>query len=462
MRLDSKRDISNAGEEFDKVKASLTSVAPFIASLLRSSRVISSKSVNTIRSTPEGDIVINPDFFNQLDYRGKAWILGHEALHIAFSHPMMMQRVDNKELYNVASDAVVNRLLEDLINPPERLKEFTVSMKTIHEKLKSHNIDYAELERMSAGEIYTQLVQLNEEKSGEGEGEDSSSKGAGGEKEKIEGTAETGGIGESEGTTSNNLGINVERDMEGGEREVTEIFEDKRELLQEGNPEIYDAEDIQEKWREEIFKAYLIQKAAGNVPAGLKRTIDELFKSKIRWNELLKETVHSGLGRTIVSTWTRPSRKMPELMPGIKRFTYPTVYCLVDTSASIDEKELNQFLTEVYTIAKNTQVVVIPWDVSAYAEVKASNASQMMNKLKSMLRGGGGTVIAPALQKVLDMMKPTDIVVVLTDGDIFDTNKEDTRYLFSMVAHKATTAVICSTHTLIEVAGWETIKIEEN
>ncbi len=456
--MNKRENRSDTGEEFDKVKASLTSVAPFIASLLRNARVISSKEVNTTKSTPEGDLIINPDFFNQLDYSGKAWILGHEALHIAFSHPKMIQGVENKELYNVASDAVTNRLLDELIRTPHRLKEFTVSMKEVHEKLKSQIVDYEDLERMSAGEIYTKLVQVNEEMGGEGEGQESSGKGSGG-------SEDSGGSGESEGLENedaqrNNLGINVERDLAEGEGSQGDGME-SGELLQDGNPDIYDAEDVEEKWKEELFKAYLVQKTTGQVPAGLKRTIDDLFKSKVRWNELLREIIHNGLGRTVVSTWTRPSRKMPGLMPGIKRFTYPTVYCLVDTSASIGEEELSQFITEVYTIAKNTQVVVVPWDVNTYTEVKASNSRQMVNKLKDMLKGGGGTVIAPALQKVLDLMKPTDIVVVLTDGDIFDVDKEETDFLFSSVAHKATTAVICSTHTLPEVQGWETIKIEQ-
>ncbi len=456
------RDKSDTGEEFDKVKASLTSVAPFIASLLRNTRVISSKEVTTTRSTPEGDLVINPDFFNQLDYSGKAWILGHEALHIAFSHPKMIQGMENKELYNVASDAVTNRLLDELIKTPNRLQEFTVSMKDIYEKLKPLNIDYEDLERMSAGEVYTKLVQVNEETGGEGEGEDSNGKGSG-EPEESEESLGSEAL-EAEQSKDNRLGIDVERDLAEGEGEEGKGSEgtEKGKMLQEGNPDIYSAEDTEEKWKEELFKAYLVQKTTGQVPAGLKRTIDDLFSSKVRWNELLKETIHNGLGKTVVSTWTRPSRKMPGLMPGIKRFTYPTVYCLVDTSASIGEEELGQFITEVYTIAKNTQVVVIPWDVNTYTEVKASNARQMVDKLKDMIKGGGGTVIAPALQKVLDLMKPTDIVVVLTDGDIFDVDKEETDFLFSSVAHKANTAVICSTHTLPEVSGWETIKIEEN
>ncbi|MFO7968309.1 MAG: VWA-like domain-containing protein [Archaeoglobaceae archaeon] len=457
--MNNREDRADTGEEFDKVKASLTSVAPFIASLLRNARVISSKDVATTRSTSEGELIINPDFFNQLDYGGKAWILGHEALHIAFSHPKMVQGVENKELYNVASDAVTNRLLNELIKTPDRLKEFTVSMKEIHEKLKTQSVEHDELERMSAGEIYNKLVQINQETGGE-EGQESIRSRGDDESDENGEIAASEGF-ESESEQRSNLGIDVERDLAEGEGSQGKGWENG-ELLQDGNPDIYSAEDIEEKWKEELFKAYLVQKTTGKVPAGLKRTIDDLFKSKVKWNELLKEVIHNGLGRTVVSTWTRPSRKMPGLMPGIKRFTYPTVYCLVDTSASIGEEELSQFVTEVYTIAKNTQVVVIPWDVNTYAEVKASNARQMVSKLQDMLKGGGGTVIAPALQKVLDLMKPTDIVVVLTDGDIFDVDKEETDFLFSSVAHKATTAVICSTHTLPQVTGWETIKIEQN
>ncbi|MEM2447883.1 MAG: hypothetical protein QXT14_02895 [Candidatus Bathyarchaeia archaeon] len=90
-------------EEYEKLKATLYTVAPFISSLLSRARVVVNRSVKTAGVSPSGVIVINPDFWLTLDWSGKAWLITHELLHLAMrDHRRMGGR--NAEIWNICAD----------------------------------------------------------------------------------------------------------------------------------------------------------------------------------------------------------------------------------------------------------------------------------------------------------------------------------------------------------------------
>ncbi|MEM4430943.1 MAG: hypothetical protein QXM08_07245, partial [Thermofilaceae archaeon] len=70
--------------EYDLVKSTLFAVAPFISSLLARARIVVSRSVETAAVSPDGVVIVNPDFWERLDWCERAWVLGHEVLHLAF------------------------------------------------------------------------------------------------------------------------------------------------------------------------------------------------------------------------------------------------------------------------------------------------------------------------------------------------------------------------------------------
>jgi hypothetical protein len=59
-------------------------------------------------------------------------------------------------------------------------------------------------------------------------------------------------------------------------------------------------------------------------------------------------------------------------------------------------------------------------------------------------------------------MKPRDIVVVLTDGHMYDLNEDITQGLFADIAHKASVAVLCSTSAKVEIPNWRFAEIRLN
>jgi len=396
-------------DEYDKLKAALLAAAPFITSLLRRIRIILSSSVPTAGVSKNGVMVINPEFWNSLDFQGKAWVLGHETMHVAFRD---LQRRGDRDptAWNVVADAVNNEIEKEFLKMGS-LEGFGVTLYNLYQLRStfSKQVDYNDFESMSKEEIYRLLPDPPECN--------------------VTVVMDIGGVG---------------GDLEG-------------ETLQGGHPDFYDGEEQDDRWKEAITEAYTTQKAAGKMPAGLKRLIDRLLKAQVDWRTLLRQAFHNGFGRTIVSSYRRPSRKDP-VFPGVRRFTIPRVWCLVDTSGSISPNEATQFLSEIYSIAKTSPVSVCCWDAEAYDILTAKTQAEVVSRVVNSLTGGGGTVIEPVLKKTLQHMRRKDIVVVFTDGEIYDA--AEARILFAEVASKATVSIFATTHRELEIPSWHVVKVK--
>jgi predicted metal-dependent peptidase len=93
----------------------------------------------------------------------------------------------------------------------------------------------------------------------------------------------------------------------------------------------------------------------------------------------------------------------------------------IDTSGSIGEEEIQQFLSEVYGICREVATVtVIPWDARAYDPVRITRAGDVR---KVKLVGGGGTLFMPVV-RMLEKMR-YDQLVILSDWEIGDLHERE-------------------------------------
>jgi predicted metal-dependent peptidase len=160
-------------------------------------------------------------------------------------------------------------------------------------------------------------------------------------------------------------------------------------------------------------------KGAGTQPGLYERLLKELLKPKVDWKRILRERLRRFFGSDYIPTWTRVNKKAPWIFPGKAYLERGDAICLVDTSGSIGEKELHQFIAEVFAIARaaRRRVVVIPWDATAYPPIEIRGNEDIR---KVRVSGCGGTVILPALEAAEKLLKPTTKIVILSDWDIFD------------------------------------------
>jgi len=428
-------------DEFPQLKAALLLRSPFLASLLMRARIILTKKVPQMAVTEDYLILVNEKFIDSLKFEDKVFLLCHQVMHLALKHVNKAGLDPIK--WTIAADAVVNRLVADMIHPSSWLNERLITIETVFKLLNKHGveIDYEDVEKMSAEEIYALLpddiysnmqIFLDDISSQSMDGRDSG-----------------GGNGQ---------------DGEGDGNEEDEV-------LQAGDNEIYgdgntdkirfspdEKNRIEDAWHHALIKAYMIQKTAGKVPGYMQLTIDRILEARINWRTLLREAIRYGYGRTILSTYKKASRKH-EALPGHVRYSVPDVYVLLDTSGSIDRYMLEQFLSEIYAVAKLSTVYVVPWDATVYVPVTARRPSEVITKILSNLRGGGGTVIKDALAYVNTHMKVKDIIVVLTDGEIFDLDEPETQILFDEVATKASVAVFVSAYRVVNIPRWRFVKL---
>lgn len=230
------------------------------------------------------------------------------------------------------------------------------------------------------------------------------------------------------------------------------------EIVQEGDKSVTlpkTEEDLKHAWKQLCEKAKAFAKQAGTMPASLERIVDEILEVKPPW----QVTVRFGLrnSSTFDSSFAYPNRRNDDL-PGPLGYAR-TVWCLIDTSGSIDHEELSYFLGIAKHESKNASLRVISWDAQAYDVLKAERPSEVARKVASKMKGGGGTVCLPVLQRVHKLMNAGDAVLLLSDGEIFDAQRSETQDWFRKVAAKAGFAMIGYTHKPVEAPGFATALI---
>jgi len=92
------------------IKMQTLQIYPFLGSIIAGIQLIPSNDIERAGTT--GKVVYyNPEFINTLNKSEQIYVFAHEFLHIAFDH---LTRAKGKdfELWNIATDAVINGLLE--------------------------------------------------------------------------------------------------------------------------------------------------------------------------------------------------------------------------------------------------------------------------------------------------------------------------------------------------------------
>jgi hypothetical protein len=263
------------------------------------------------------------------------------------------------------------------------------------------------------------------------------------EKQEKEKEGEGGGK-EKEEEKKENKGGDGDKEKEDKEREEKpkgdEEKGDKKEknksVLNEGDKKDRETNDLDKRWAEKMLEILISTKTIGKDPGYLQRLIEELLKPMIDWRRILRTALTKGIGRNVRRTWARPSRKISDLYPGKEMLKMNKVIVMIDTSGSIGENELKRFVSEVYGILRETsKVVVIPWDATVYDPIELRGMSDIQ-KLKTSIKGGGGTMIYPALKLVDEKFSSYDMFIIFSDWYIGDINTDEVQNILRKYAKK--------------------------
>lgn len=209
-------------------------------------------------------------------------------------------------------------------------------------------------------------------------------------------------------------------DQEGREvpvQEVTvlDIHEwDKADGMSEAEKEVL-AKDIDQALRQ---GAILAGKLGGNVP----REVEEVLQAKVDWREAMREFITSFCVDKDQSTWRRPSRRwigQDVYMPSLIGESVGRIVVAIDTSGSIGNEAISQFLGEVRDICEHVKpdgIDLLYWDCHV-AQHEKYEQDQLENLLASTKpAGGGGTAPSCITKYLVDKKIKAECAVILTDG----------------------------------------------
>jgi predicted metal-dependent peptidase len=376
-------------EQLITARVGLLLRASFFGNMATRLKLVNADEWCPTAATDGRNFYYNTRFIKMLRPKEIEFLFGHEVLHCVYDHFGRRGERD-PQLWNIANDYCVNQDLKE-----HNVGEFITSVPCLYDK---------KYRGMSSEEVYDDLYQnatkidisklmvqmLDEHLFGDRDGED-----------------------DKEG--------NKEDDKEG-----------------KGPPRLSEAE--KQQIRDEIKEAMLAAAAAsgdaGNLPGGVKRLIQELTEPKMNWRELLRMQLES----TIKSdyTWMRASRKgwhMDAVMPGMKLDPMIDIAVAIDTSGSIGEAMLKDFLSEIQGImdsfpAYRIHVFCFDTEVHNPAQYNSDNLDQITEYKPA---GGGGT----DFEAIYNYLKAEEIepkrLVVFTDGYPFgswgDENYTDTVWI---------------------------------
>jgi len=293
----------------------------------------------------------------------------HENLHIVLRHHIYGKDMfmENKQLANYAADYVVNGII------------MAIKDKKLV-KLPDGGLYDPRFDNMNMRQVYNIL-------------KDEQEKGGG------------GGQPDPNGDPINGSGSG------GGEYQFDEHDFD-------GNMTDEEAKEMDNKIDRAIREGAIL---AGRLGVDLPRAITEMLEPHIDWRREFADYVSAACKGKDEYTWRKFNRRMlPNdlFLPTVEDETIGEIVVPIDTSGSIGQKELNEFASELVSIAELVQpeaIRIIWWDTKVHGEqLFTDNYAQIGSMLKP--KGGGGTRVSCVSEYINKKKIKAECVVVFTDG----------------------------------------------
>jgi predicted metal-dependent peptidase len=322
-------------------------------------------------------LAINEEFWTGLSDDHKTGLLKHELLHIAFGHLVSFGSFSNKKLANVAMDMEINQYIEASWLPEGGI-----------------NIDdYTDIQldrKAGCRYYYDQLLRLQDEKDKNGTSGDQ-------EMDKLLDNIASGDI---------------------PDHSTWEEFED----MSEAEKKLIDkqVQKILQDAKEQTIKK------RGNVPGEIEGLIvlDEVTKAKFDWKGYLRRFTGTST-KIFTKKIRRKENHRYEDNPGLKIKMRQHMLLAIDTSGSVSDTELTEFMNEIHHIHKaGVDITIVQCDTS----IRSIEAYKGKNDLK--VHGRGGTEFDPVLDYYNANLKKYTSLVYFTDGECSTSVKPKNRVLW--------------------------------
>lgn len=303
------------------------------------------------------DVIYNTDFIKTLDDKELNFVVLHEALHKAYQHMNLWKKLwkINPMVANMAADYVVNYAIHEADEQGEVTKRPDSALFDLKYK------------GMTTKQIFDEIMKDAEKNGGQGQGEGHDS-----------------------------------HDWEGAD---SLSDEEKKEV----------AKQIDQALRQgEIIR--------GKMQGNKNRSVNEILEPKVNWREQLRDFVTATCKNKDKTSWKRPHKRFighDIYMPSMIGESIGQIVVGIDTSGSIGDKELNEFLTEVVAICDDvspSSIELLYWDtcVAGHETYNQGDYHALVQTTKPA--GGGGTTVGCVNDYIKDKRIQPEAIIILTDG----------------------------------------------
>lgn len=405
----------------ESIKRRLLVKYPFFGSVVANSNFIAEPAVGTA-GTDGKNIYYNPNFIESITDDQQTFIFAHEICHIAFDHIFRSEGKD-KDLWNIATDSVVNAFLkqdglpivEDGVDIPEAINYDAEEMyKKLLEKKKQQqqngqgngqNQQGSQQQSSSSGENSQEQDKQSQEQSGNRSGEDSQ------KEEKQQDVGHDNHSMWDKAIEKRHQEEQQQPDEKQNKEQEKKKNEEIKKLTELGEKEAFKQNKIERnKQLEELRKALASQSHGhGNTTNSERRNITDIGTSEplIDWRRLLKEAVKYDID------WSYQNAGIEDgvVTAYLEEMPRPETEIVLDTSGSIDETLLRNFLRECKNILQTSKVKVGCFDTQFYGFTEIKDVSDIDNL---PFYGGGGTNFEVAVNA---FTRRVENKIIFTDGD---------------------------------------------
>jgi len=311
-------------------------------------------------------LAINEDFWTSLSEMHQMGLLKHELLHIAFGHLTSFKSFKNHRLANVAMDMEINQYIDE-----DWLPKGGIDI---------NDYEDLNLERKAGCRYYyDKLNQFQDEKDKNG----------------------------SCGNEDMDKLLDQVANGEGPDHSTWGEFEDLSEAEQK----------LIEKQLQKVLQDAKEQtiKKRGNIPGEIEGVIviEEIVPPKFDWRGYIRR--FTGVSTKVFTKKIRrkENRRYDE-NPGLKIKMRQHMLLAIDTSGSVSDNELQEFMGEIHHIYKTgVDVTVMQCDTS----IRSIEPYKGKNEIK--VAGRGGTEFDPVLDYYNANQKKYTSLVYFTDGECY-------------------------------------------
>jgi predicted metal-dependent peptidase len=308
-------------------------------------------------------LAINPEFWDSLSDNHKLGLLKHELLHIAFNHLGIFFKFSDRKLANVAMDMEINQYINK-----EYLPEGGIDI---------DNYEDLKLDRKAGCRYYyDKLRDFKDQK-------------------------------DKTGTCGNENMDKLLDDLDNGnlpDHSTWEEFED----LSEAEQKLIErqVQKLMADAKEETLKK------RGHVPGEIEGliVIEEILKPKFDWRGYIRR--YTGVSTKIFTKkLRRKDNKRYSDNPGLKIKMRQKMLLGIDTSGSVSDDELKEFMNEIYHLHKaGVDITIIQCDT------KINSIEDYKGKFELKVSGRGGTSFDPVLEYYMQHKEYTSLIY-FTDGE---------------------------------------------